>query len=85
MTYYSYFVTLNPKSLYNSLGTIEVELFVILLLFLVHMQYKIHCTIGKIIKVAYHFLYVTSIIRESLRYESMLRLSIALSMTMFTR
>ena len=40
--------------------------YVIFLLFLVHMKYKIHCTIGKIIKVIYQFLYVISSICESL-------------------
>ena len=70
--------------LYNSLGAVEVESFVILpLFFWVNMLYKIylyilkkqqtiHCVIDKIIKVANLFVYVTSSIYESLGYKSVI-------------
>ena len=76
MTYYSYFCTTHLEQL-------KLKYFAILP-FLVHTPYKIYlrilekktiqCTISKSVRVAYHYLYVTSSVCESLGNESVIAL-----------
>lgn len=69
ITYHSYFVQLVIFQLFVSTYTCNTRL---ICAFFNWKTINIYCTIGKIIKVAYHFLYVTSSTCESLDYESVI-------------